>query len=404
MRAALDCGPTGQALTELQVLETNITFWMEDFARNILVGEEVLPKLVEGSASWIQVVGHLIMANTQRGRPQQTAALGHRLLGIEPAVDSINAYMEALAFLGAMMQWTGQRGPSQAVLERLEQVVKAGGHARDSFPHGWWCTNRGAFECDLEDRPWHSCQVAQEGVEAFGKVGAERSQLVARTVLGLALAALGELSRAMEVMREGLARARFFDRAGAWLQVNMTQVLASSSVPEHQEEARRLALQTREAERGNPMHVGIVSVSLARVALAQGALAEAEAWTREACELLGPLALYQLSARICLSAALLGQGRVAQSRVEATEGVRLLEQMGGAGVASVEAWLALAEACLAQGDDAAAEEAMRKAVDCLRRKAADLPDAAARERFLRQVPANARVLQLAEQRWETFAL
>jgi tetratricopeptide (TPR) repeat protein len=241
-------------------------------------------------------------------------------------------------------------------------------------------------------------------MEAFGKLGAERSQLVARTVLGLALASLGELPRAVEVMKEGLVRARFFDQAGAWLQVHMSLVLSSSSEPAHQEAAHRMALHSREVERTNPMHVGISTVSLSRVALARGALSEAESWAREACELLGPLALYQLRARICLSAALRGQGRLADSLAEAVQAVRLLEQVGGAGAASVEAWLALAEACLAQGDDAAAEEAVRKAVDCLRLRAADLPDAVARERFLSRVPANARVIQLARQRWETFAL
>jgi hypothetical protein len=47
------------------------------------------------------------------------------------------------------------------------------------------------------------------------------------------------------------------------------------------------------------------------------------------------------------------------------------------------------------------EAALRRALQCLRTRAGDIPDAAARERFLQQVPENARTLELARQRWGT---
>jgi hypothetical protein len=59
----------------------------------------------------------------------------------------------------------------------------------------------------------------------------------------------------------------------------------------------------------------------------------------------------------------------------------------------------LAEACLALGDEDAGEQALRQALRCLRLRAEDIPVAAARERFLHQVPENARALALARQRW-----
>jgi serine/threonine protein kinase/tetratricopeptide (TPR) repeat protein len=398
LKAALDCEPTGQALTELQVLEADISFWMDDVARNIAVSEAVLPQLVEGSTSWIQVVGNLIMMNAKSGRPQEVVALSQRLLGIEPAPEAIAAYSEALAFVGVMYQWTGNRDGALIVLERLGQVAR-GGQALDPFAHGWWCANRASFECELAASPWGCRRVAEEGMEAFGEVGAVRNQLVVLTVLGQALASLGELPRGVEVMKEGLARARYFDQAGAWLQVHMSLVLSSSPAPEHHEEARRLALHLREVERTNPMHVGIATVTLARVALARGAPTEAEAWAREACELLGPFLPYQVITRTSLSAALLSQGRAPEARAEAEQGVRVLERLGGAGSASVGAWLTLAEACQAAGDDAAAEGALRQALECLRLRVRDLPDAAARARFLGEVPVNARALHRARERW-----
>jgi hypothetical protein len=106
-------------------------------------------------------------------------------------------------------------------------------------------------------------------------------------------------------------------------------------------------------------------------------------------------------ARTTLCATLMKQGRCAEARTVAEEGVQALERMGGAGAASVGIWLALAEACLDQGDPAAGDGALRRAMQCLLLRAEDIPDAAARERFLSQVPSNARTRALAVQRWGT---
>jgi hypothetical protein len=59
----------------------------------------------------------------------------------------------------------------------------------------------------------------------------------------------------------------------------------------------------------------------------------------------------------------------------------------------------LAEACFAEGDVPAGEAALRRALQCVRERVYDIPDEAARQRFLRQVPENARTVELARQRW-----
>jgi hypothetical protein len=115
--------------------------------------------------------------------------------------------------------------------------------------------------------------------------------------------------------------------------------------------------------------------------------------------MLSVFAPYQLLARTVLCATLRAQGRAVDARVEAEQGRRMLERLGGAGVASVGVWLALAETCFAVEDTVAEEEALRHALRCLRLRAEDLPEATIRERFLRQVPENARVLEMAYQRW-----
>ena len=80
-------------------------------------------------------------------------------------------------------------------------------------------------------------------------------------------------------------------------------------------------------------------------------------------------------------------------------GARELELMGGAGPFAIPTHLTLAEACFAQGASEAGERSLRRALQSLRARANDIPDPTTRERFLRQVPENARTLELAHQRW-----
>lgn len=181
--------------------------------------------------------------------------------------------------------------------------------------------------------------------------------------------------------------------------VYMLLVLASSTEPAHHEEARELALQTLETEKMNVMRLGLAHVALAMLAASQARPAEAEAEARKASELLAMFAPYRLMARSTLSAALLAQKRVEEAPAVAEDAVRTLEQLGGSGAMSVGTWLSLAEACLAQQDTAAGEHALREALRCMRLRAEEIPETAARECFLRQVPENSRARQLARAQW-----
>ncbi len=108
---------------------------------------------------------------------------------------------------------------------------------------------------------------------------------------------------------------------------------------------------------------------------------------------------YLLFARKDFVTFLLAQGRAEEARQVAMLGVEELERMGGSGVHAVPMYLALAEACFAEGDSTAGEAALREALQAVRTRADDIPEPEARERFLRQVPENARTLELAHQRW-----
>ncbi|MDY7226230.1 protein kinase domain-containing protein [Hyalangium rubrum] len=398
--AALACEPTGATFIELRALEAAIAFWMEDFSRTYRLGSEVRPHLVAGSAQWGRVMCGMILAGPQSGHMAELPELSQVLLSTPPDAEAVTIYVEAVSYLVAMYTWSGQRQEALSALERLN-AASAETVARDAMARGWTYNARSYFDYFLDARLWQCQSWLEQAVQAFQEVGSDRNQAAPRGLLGLTLVALGDVPRAIDISRESLAgalRARQM-YAITYSQLHLALVLTSSPEAGHQEEARHLALQVLRTEKVNLVHLGMAHIALARVAAFQGLPSEAEAQARKACELLGMLKPLQLMARMSLCAALLARGRSSEAQAQAEQGVQVLEQMGGRGAAAVGMWLALAEACFAQEEAAPGENALRQAVRCLRQQAEDIPEPDARERFMRQVPENARTLQLARHRW-----
>ncbi len=400
LEEALACEPAGETLTALRALEAAIAFWKEDFSRSYSLGSEVQPQLAAGSAPWARVMCGLILAGAQIGRMDDLRELSQRLMSTTPEEQALTIYIEALSYLACMCTWGGQRSVALAVLERMD-AVGADIVKRDGTARGWSRNVWAYFEHFLEQRPWRCLRWADLAAQAFHEVGSERNEGAPMTLRGLAMAALGEVPGALRVMREAAAKTMRVGQGYAitYTHAHMALVLASSPEAGDRREAREAALRILETEKMNLVHLGLARVALARVEAREGQPSEAEAHARKASELLFMLRPYQLMARMCLCAALMAQGRVAEARDEAEQATRVLEEMGGAGASSVEVWVMLAEVCFAQSEEAAGEEALRHAASCLRLRAADIPDPAVREHFLKQVPENTRTLHLARQRW-----
>ena len=401
--AALACGPEGQSLIMLQALEAGISWWRQDFVRAYTVGLTVRPHLKQGSAAWSRVMGALVVGSLGRSW-DDVERLSPVLLGAWPDVEAMPGYLEATYMLGIAYTARGLRSQAATVLERMDEVARSVPQL-DGISRGALSLAHGYFNYFLHARPWLSLTWAEAGTQAFLEAHAERNLTAARTLAGLARAALGDLPTALAVMRLGLEGALrtgqsfFIDYARAHLAL----VLTDSTEPAHHAEARQLALQILETGEMNTLHLGVAHIALAKAAALEGQLTEAVSRARTACELLSLFKDSQIIARTTLCSALLAQHRATEARAEAEQGVRDLEQMGPPGATAVGMRLALVEACFAQGDPATGDAALRQALECVHLRASDIPEAAARERFLTHVPENARVRELARQRWGTDA-
>ncbi len=194
LEAALDCGPTGPALTELQVLEADISFWMEDFARTIAVSERAPPEADRGERLLDPGGGQphpderaRADAPRRRGRwatacwgssplPRPSASTVKRSPSLAPSTNGPATGASPWPCCERMAQVTQER------LERDATSPTAGGTVGQG-------TDRVLLRCP-------SLAVPGDGrgaMEAFGKVGADRTSWHPRTLLGQVLAALGDV-------------------------------------------------------------------------------------------------------------------------------------------------------------------------------------------------------------------
>ncbi len=400
LKAALACEPTGVLHVELTALDAILAFWLEDFERAYTVGRQVRPELNPGTVTWGRVMGALMLMAAQSGRQADMMFLRQIFLSTTPLPNAATFYIQAASYLSVMHAWYGQPAQASAVLERMDQVSASVGGG-DGMARGWLYAARGYFDHFHQPRPWQCLSWAERGTQAFNEVNRNTNQSGTQALKGLALMALGDMPGAVATLNQGLANSLRYGLAYAinHIQVHLALVLASSpELPQHAE-ARQMAQHILNTERINVLHLGLARLVVAKVAALQGKPQEAEEEARRACDVLVMFVPYQLMARATLGELLLAQQRTAEARTEAEQGVRVLERLGPAGAVSVSTWLALAEACFAQADTEPGEHALREALRCMRLRASDIPEEAARERFLRQVPENARARELARMRW-----
>jgi hypothetical protein len=236
-----------------------------------------------------------------------------------------------------------------------------------------------------------------EGRAALRAAGEQRYQIFVSTAHGMALLELGDPAGAEADMRETLAQAERLNEPFplGFIKVVLAGLLAGAAPQGRLDEPSRLARDITGAKTG--LLMGMARGALAEIKRRQGDLAGADEEACAACELVRPAPSTAWRAIAQRSRILLEQGRTEEALAIAEEGVQELERRDLAGQGEIALRLALVEALAATGKAEAARAALEKTLAQVRRRLADIPEAAARERYLTQVPTNARLRELAQQ-------
>ena len=396
---ALECGASGEPLARLRALQAMVAFWREEMPRVRELGEPALSHLKAGSVLWCRLVGTLIASTSEEGLLERMAELNALLMGTQPEEAARSDYLEAITKIWTTDNRFGNRPRLDAQFARILEVgVTAAFH--DIRARAWIETAQTLFFHYYEAKPWQAFMRAELAARDLREVS-PGSMLGMQIHAGATLVALGDVPGALTRLEEMCEFARRVKQPVLLMYAGqlLMQALADSSEPAHWREAHTMALARVGTLEPRTYWFALAHGMAARTALLLGNLEQAESLGRKACALLWPFRSEWPPAQAVLSTVLLRRGHVPEARSVAELGVREVEAMRSEGVYAVGMYLALAEACFALGDPGAGEEVLGQGLRCVHARAEDIPEPAARERFLRQVPENARTRELARQRW-----
>jgi eukaryotic-like serine/threonine-protein kinase len=391
----LACGAEAEQRGAFLSLQIAVYLGSARYADVLSLGAKALELLPPGSKPWCRAVQHILPAANFSGEGAVVADLGARLGSVEPSTDAASYYVCVASWLSIALGAAGMKDASVAFLKRAERIAESLGLS-DKAAWGYFKAACASCEYFVEEAPGACLLHALEDVQAFQDTDDRRTQCIAISMTGRVLADFGDRVGAETVLRENLRHAERLNEALplAFARTYLARLLASSAPLERLEEPARLA--TDVIPTNNQWLVGIAYGVLAEIKRRQGDLPGAEAEARTACEALRPFPPYSWDIVALRLRILLEQGRAAVALEIGQGALQELECLGLAGYGEIHLRLAVAEALHAVGQTDAARAAIDKTIERLRVRVENIPDAAARERYITQVPTHARLLALAK--------
>ncbi|WP_437973000.1 protein kinase [Sorangium sp. So ce295] len=392
----LGCGAAGDAAGRLRWVQAEAHVWRGDLALSAERGSEALGLVERGSATWFSAIIPLVWATSKLGRLDEVERWMNEAVGVAASGDAQSAKLRCLS-TGANALALGGRYAEGAALLDVVQRALASAETRDIEVVAHLHDARAAYEMCRGDLG--SCAGSQEAaLLAFEQAGDHRNALSARTSLGVVCMELGDFETALSMLRVAMEAAdrMHLDELKVSGQANLAQVLGYRG---QLAEGRALAEEAVASSQGT----GMVRTELfarcylAKIVLAMGDFEAAEREARAAIALFESAPTLGVQAFSILARVLLGRGRTDEGMRAAAEASARLSEFGTLEEGESLVRLTYAEALAASGRRAEAEAAIASARTALLARAEQLSDPAWRERFLRDVPDNARTLELARQ-------
>ncbi|WP_437303190.1 protein kinase domain-containing protein [Sorangium sp. So ce388] len=392
----IGCGAAGETAGRLRRVQAEAHVWSGNVVLAVERGQEAIQRLEQGSIPWFSAIAQVVIASHKLGRLDEIERWTAEAANAPVTGKAHHAQLGCLADGAAVLILDGHYAEGVALLETVDRAS-----ARAEVP-----------DLDViarlhEARSYHAmctgdlivgANCMEAAVIAFEQAGDRRCACNNRANLGFACAELGDFERAESVLRAAMEEADRLQVHDLKLVVaaNLAQVLACrGQVPEARALAETAVTSSRKVS--SPRAELIARSCLARIAFVGGDHQTAEREARAAMALSPHAPTLGVQASAVLAGALLALGRIDEAVRTAAEANAMLESFGTIEEGEAIVRLTFAEvlyACGRRDEAAAAIEAARTALLSRARK---LRDPAWRERFLHDVPDNARTLELARQ-------
>ena len=387
------CGARDEERGRARLIQAEAYRWRAELGPAAAAGAEAAELLPRGGALWFHAVRETIAANGRLGHFNLVRLWGDEAIACEAAPEAAGARLAALAPAAGQLIYAGEAEAAARLVERIDAIVAAAGEldpmvsARVSQLHAL-CADH---DRDLEAARAHH----QDALASFERAGDRRGACLTLSNLGFFHAALGSFAEAEDALRrahESAERMGLGTIAPLALH-NLGGVLASLGRLEEARAVEEDAVRAF-ARVADPRLEGASRVYLARILLAAGDPARAEAEARLVAESAASPAPLRAGALAALAQTLVAQGRFADALAASSEAATALSSLGAVEDFEALIGLAHAEALFAAGALEAARVAVADACGRILARAVRLREPT-RSRFLTVVPDNARCFALA---------
>ncbi|HEY5284988.1 MAG TPA: AAA family ATPase, partial [Polyangia bacterium] len=293
----------------LSLVEAEAFRWRGELSRAESASVAALALLVPGSPMWFRAAGQAIVALGSQGKVQDLGALIANIRAVEPQLEARDAFLVCLSEGATHLIIAGHLAAADAL---LEEAARLAGYFSDIEPQAWGLVHRAqAARATARGETTRGLEELEVAWALFEQAGDQRNACAVRSGIGSAYADLGDLGRAVELLREVVANA---DRLGlpeisAIGRRDLARVLGWRRETAEAERLVRQALATF-GVRGESRERGLAMCYLAEIMLSIGRFEEAATQAERAVASLSSAPSERALALALLARARLGRGRV----------------------------------------------------------------------------------------------
>ncbi|HVT06558.1 MAG TPA: protein kinase [Polyangia bacterium] len=401
-QAGIDGGAASDTLGRLRLVQAESHVWRGELAQAEARALEAAAALPWGGADWFRARGQAIIAAAKRGSLEVVEEQVRQIEAVtgseDPDVRSARiiclSWAASYLIFGAryavadpLMATIGKLAEADAVLDpqalALLQQVRA---------------VRASSAGDLG----RCLSGLEAALQAFEQAGDVRNACTVRTNLGHVYCELGDFQRAEAALRQALLASERMGlhEVSAGVLHNLGRVLGFGKDVGEAERLERAAVEAF-CRQGERRMEGAARIYLADILTTAGDLDGAAREAGAAVETLAVAPSLQVAALAALARARLAAGDVGDALAAARHAHEALERLGEIEEGESAVRWTYAEALRAAGDDEAANAALQVARRRLLGHAERIADLGWRQRFLNEVPINAKILSAPRPRTGT---
>jgi tetratricopeptide (TPR) repeat protein len=390
-------GADGELAGKLLLIAAEAHIWRGELVKAERRAVAAAGNLPAGGAPWLRALAQTIIAAGKHGRldgvEEQVRLVDASPVTADPAIRS--ARIISLAWGAHFLVFGGRHSIADPLIAGITGLASDPGVALDPQALGLLHQVR-AVRASAAGDLGRCLAGFESALQAFEQAGDLRNACAVRSNLGYLYSELGDFQRAEASLRQALGacdRMGLYDLSAA-VQHNLGRVLGFGP---NLADAERLERQAIEAFQrlGDPRMEGLARIYLAEILTARGDFTGAAAEASAAVAALATAPAIRVAALGALARARLGGGDVAGGLDAAREAHTALERMGEIEEGESVVRLTYAEALAAAGEQVEARAALVVARERLLARAERVADLDWRQRFLNEVPVNARILALA---------